>query len=357
RFGLHRITAGIDEVFAATNPDDQDAPRLAERLCRLPNVRIAVGLLFFGLGLLALVAPAMFFPDRTAALIATGLIPITTGALIQLVPTDRIDVRWLHALPAIVTIELIVAVAALGTDATAIMPAFALAGAASAFVVESRQDIALHLVATITALVVAAAVIGTTTVALATVGGIILMCWTAALTEMSWRSADEQADELGRLMRRDPLTDVGNRRLLSERLAHELPLHARTGEPLTVLVLDLNGFKQINDELGHAAGDALLRAVADVLTGSVRHRDTVVRHGGDEFCVLAPETGAGHAAALAAKVRAALASVEVNGGPLGCAIGVATFPQDGPDAGRLLEAADDRQRADKPDAALRVGPV
>ena len=68
--------------------------------------------------------------------------------------------------------------------------------------------------------------------------------------------------------------------------------HRRHGRPLSLIVIDLDGFKEVNDTLGHPVGDQLLRQVADSLAETVRDQDTVVRQGGDEFCVLAPETDA-----------------------------------------------------------------
>ena len=80
-------------------------------------------------------------------------------------------------------------------------------------------------------------------------------------------------------------------RLLRERLAYEIARHERHRRPLAVIVLDLDGFKSVNDRFGHAAGDEVLCALAEALTHTVREQDTIVRQGGDEFCVLAPETG------------------------------------------------------------------
>ena len=91
---------------------------------------------------------------------------------------------------------------------------------------------------------------------------------------------------------RDPLTDVGNYRLLHERLHYELHRHQRVNGQLAVLLIDLDRFKQVNERLGHAAGDDVLRRVALTLRGAVRQQDTVARQGGDEFAVLAPDTDA-----------------------------------------------------------------
>ncbi|MBJ7469923.1 MAG: GGDEF domain-containing protein, partial [Solirubrobacteraceae bacterium] len=105
-------------------------------------------------------------------------------------------------------------------------------------------------------------------------------CW--AVLSM----AEAQGEELDRLVRRDPLTGIGNLRLLRDRLEHAIERHGRIKQPFSIILLDLNGFKAINDELSHADGDAILRGVATALERAIESDQTVVRQGGDEFCVL-----------------------------------------------------------------------
>src|SRR5215212_4119252 len=118
---------------------------------------------------------------------------------------------------------------------------------------------------------------------------------------------ERERDALRRSALRDPLTGVCNRRGLDERMRYEVARHSRERRRFAVIAIDLDGFKRVNDRFGHAAGDDLLRDVAEALGGAVREQDTVARLGGDEFCVLAPETGRGGAQHLARKIGDAIA--------------------------------------------------
>ena len=140
---------------------------------------------------------------------------------------------------------------------------------------------------------------------------------------------------------RDPLTGVANRRALDERLGYEIARHLRQREAFAVVALDLDGFKAVNDRFGHDAGDELLCDAAAALVGAVRAQDTVVRLGGDEFCVLAPQTDAAHAEHLVERVHAALAGVTAGLSGLSASIGTAVFPTDGTTPEGLLAAADE----------------
>jgi diguanylate cyclase (GGDEF)-like protein len=98
-----------------------------------------------------------------------------------------------------------------------------------------------------------------------------------------------RAEEFHKLATLDSLTGLYNRRLAEQRLTGEVSRSQRYGHPLTVMMFDLNGFKQINDRYGHAAGDLVLRSFADQLSKAIRASDLAVRMGGDEFMVLLPE--------------------------------------------------------------------
>jgi len=143
----------------------------------------------------------------------------------------------------------------------------------------------------------------------------------------------------------DPLTGLANRRMLRSVAEHEIARHHRAGARFVVMMLDLNGFKQVNDRYGHHAGDQLLCDVAESLTRALRSQDTVARLGGDEFCVIAPETE--NPRALAEKVTEAVAHVTDGQESLTTSVGIAVFPEDGTGIERLLRTADDRLLAAK----------
>jgi diguanylate cyclase (GGDEF)-like protein len=105
-------------------------------------------------------------------------------------------------------------------------------------------------------------------------------------------------------------------------------------------MIDLDGFKLVNDRFGHHAGDELLRDVAASMREAVRDQDTVARLGGDEFCVLAPETGRAGGEYLADKVRAAVRGVTTGFDSLSASVGVAVYPDDGATPLAVLDAAD-----------------
>ena len=142
----------------------------------------------------------------------------------------------------------------------------------------------------------------------------------------------------------DSLTALPNRALLFDRFTHAAALARRHGTKLAILFLDLNDFKQINDALGHAAGDLVLKAVAAALAGAVRESDTVSRQGGDEFVLLLTDVAVQFdAAVMAEKILLALGApvaIGRNVVRVQASIGVSIFPDDGRDAGVLVDRAD-----------------
>lgn len=142
----------------------------------------------------------------------------------------------------------------------------------------------------------------------------------------------------------DPMTGLPNRRLLTERASVALTDGGRRGRSIALLFLDLDGFKAVNDQLGHAAGDRLLQLVASRFRGCIRDIDTLARIGGDEFAVLVAElTDETRAAEVAQRIIDAMREEFVFDGTrtkLGVSIGIAVHPFDGVDVKTMLQAAD-----------------
>ena len=166
----------------------------------------------------------------------------------------------------------------------------------------------------------------------------------AVLNSVS-RRLEHDRDAMEQAAFSDALTGLPNRRMLTAVADYEIARHRRARTRFVAVMLDLDGFKLVNDRYGHAAGDDMLRAVADALTGALRSQDTVARLGGDEFCVIAPETD--NPRALAEKINEAVGEAVRGYDSLHTSLGVAVFPDDGKDIDSLLEVADQRLLAAK----------
>jgi diguanylate cyclase (GGDEF)-like protein len=150
-------------------------------------------------------------------------------------------------------------------------------------------------------------------------------------------------DALWELARRDELTGVGNYRSLHERLAAEIARHRRHRREFALILLDLDGFKAINERLGHLEGDQLLAEVGAGLGDEVRAEDSVFRQGGDEFAVIVPETNAEEAEEVAVRLCGRVARRGFGSDekwPVSAACGIAMFPADGVTVDDLLGFAD-----------------
>jgi diguanylate cyclase (GGDEF)-like protein len=146
------------------------------------------------------------------------------------------------------------------------------------------------------------------------------------------------------LAQHDFLTELPNRMLLNDRLTQAMASADRHHTALAVLFVDVDRFKHINDSLGHAIGDHLLKSIAQRLVACLRSSDTVSRYGGDEFVVLLPEVAHSEDAALSArKILAALSSphrIEQQELHVTVSVGIGVYPDDGTDAETLLKNAD-----------------
>lgn len=158
-----------------------------------------------------------------------------------------------------------------------------------------------------------------------------------ALDRISLR---EKVGEFAQLSVTDPLTGLLNRRYLEERISEEINRSGRTGEPLSVLMLDVDEFKSYNDRFGHPAGDEALRIVGSVLRENLRGADVAVRYGGEEFSVLLPGANAEEAEAIAQRIRMHIERTEFPKRRVTVSIGVATRANEENAIDDLISAAD-----------------
>jgi diguanylate cyclase (GGDEF)-like protein len=149
-------------------------------------------------------------------------------------------------------------------------------------------------------------------------------------------------DKVRQLAYRDGLTGVFNRRYFESRLVEEITRAARYGGGVSLLMIDLDHFKKINDEFGHMLGDDVLRAVSAVFVRQLRKVDVVCRYGGEEFTVILPATQGASAASVADKLRRAVANAQFSEIPyaITVSIGVAEFPAHGITRDDIVGAAD-----------------
>lgn len=166
---------------------------------------------------------------------------------------------------------------------------------------------------------------------------------------MAWRKYRQDMrraeEELTHRSLHDPLTDLPNRTLFADRLSQSCARARRSGDPFAVIMMDLDRFKEINDSLGHAAGDAVLITIGKRLRGHLREVDTIARLGGDEFAVLLQNIDGDDAAlAVAVKLTEVIEQPIVHDGRLlyvGASMGVALCPELGFSPEALMEAADE----------------
>ena len=156
-----------------------------------------------------------------------------------------------------------------------------------------------------------------------------------------------EVGRLAQLSRTDPLTGLHNRRHLEEQLATAVSTARRHGHPLSVLFIDIDGFKEINDRLGYAAGDEVLRAVGERFRLAVRAEDIVGRWGGEEFVAMLPMTDLAGAVSVAERVRTSVASEPVGvagrDARVTISVGCAAGPED--PAAMILAAAQAMRQA------------
>ena len=171
------------------------------------------------------------------------------------------------------------------------------------------------------------------------------------------RSYSTHLEELGQRLRslayRDALTDLYNHRYFHEQLSHEVERANRYNRPVSIILMDLDHFKEVNDTFGHLMGDKLLTLIGQIINNHVRGSDIAARYGGDEFAIILPDTTAESAERTARKLAKAIGKGRSYAGtisgslPLSTSYGVATCPDEARSVTELLQLADDRLYAAK----------
>ncbi|HEX7475070.1 MAG TPA: diguanylate cyclase, partial [Dehalococcoidales bacterium] len=144
-----------------------------------------------------------------------------------------------------------------------------------------------------------------------------------------------------RLARVDGLTGLLNRRSLDETIPSEIGRHVRYGGVFSLIIMDIDSLKTVNDNYGHLAGDELLRQVGGVIKNVIRESDQAFRYGGDEFAILLPQTQIESAFKVAERIRQqAFARIEIGSIPTGMSLGISSWPMDGVSPNAIIAAAD-----------------
>jgi diguanylate cyclase (GGDEF)-like protein len=174
--------------------------------------------------------------------------------------------------------------------------------------------------------------------------------------DTAYKDLESTSAQLKEFSFKDEVTGLYNRRFFSIRLEEEVSRYRRFNHPVSVVLLDLDSFKAVNDELGHAAGDETLRAMADILLKQSRGINVICRYGGDEFAVLLVETSKSGARLYADRIRYVLSTwTFAHGRRITASFGIASLPEDvAPAADELIRAADEALYAAKRAGKNRV---
>lgn len=294
--------------------------------------------LFVGGGLGAIPADVLHRPAYPGTIYLLPSLAIISGLICWLL-ADRLGWRALHVIGVIATAEIALTV---GFAGPVFSVYFIFVAIFAAYVFRDRRAIAAHVLLTVTAAF--APVVYEPELAREHLVRWVVLAPSLILTSGSVAFLRERLAASERryrlLSERDPLTGVGNYRMLTERVPAEIERHRRGGRPLAVLSIDLDGFKAVNDNLGHQRGDRVLQEVGVALATTVRAGDYVVRQGGDEFAVVAVDTDRTKAFELSQRLSSAIESITVEGLPIRASIGMAVFPADGDGLEKLLATAD-----------------
>jgi diguanylate cyclase len=314
---------------AGSHPDSRTIGRVAGFLIALSAI----------VGFLAVVL--LTHRQVSTGFVVANMIGFSGGIVCVLLPWGSLSRKWLHVVAVFATIEIAVGIRLLGAYGDVASDYYVFVAVFVAYAFPTRWEVAMQvaLAALASALPLAYRSHWGPHMAANEVVAVLMLVVIASVVTLLREGLQRRQRELEDLAIRDPLTGVGNYRLLTERLDYEVARHRRTAATLTVMLLDLDGFKEINDSFGHLVGDKLLIEVAGAINSVLRSQDTLARQGGDEFSILAPGTDEEQARGLAVRVQQAV-SVATKGA-VTTSVGWVTFPTHAADAATLLRLADE----------------
>ena len=312
------------------------------------QVARAVSLLFLA-SAAVIVAITDAWPATEAAvftLLAAGTLLVVL--FMDLVPPSALG-RWRRpgeALGAVVFLALLTALT--GAASSPFVVGFFLVMAGTALSTEGRAPLAIALLSAASVALVGAVDAldgGLEPVALAWVGfTAVALILLADIATAAARAQRHARDEALRASRFDSLTGLYNRAFFFTTMEQEIRRSDRMGRDFTMLMLDLDDLKPVNDTFGHQWGDRLLKAVADTIRHTIRFTDAAARYGGDEFVILLPETDASGGYVVAEKLRRDIAALALRAGDRNvrssASLGMVTYPHDGATIEQLVSAAD-----------------
>jgi diguanylate cyclase (GGDEF)-like protein len=339
------IAAAAEPMTRPPPPVPDGDEQLAARREQTRLNWLLAAVLFAGGGIGAVLPDVLHDPTHPATVYLLPLLAFLSGVVCWLL-AGRAPRQWLHIIAVVASLEIALTVALADLSFATYYTFIAIY---VAYVFRDRRWIAAHI--GFAALLTFAPLIYSDESAREILIDSLILVPTLILAGVSvafLRERLESSEERYRdLSERDPLTGVGNYRMLTVRVPQELRRHRRYGHCLALFVIDLDDFKRINDSYGHQRGDAVLQDVGLALMAGVRDHDVVVRQGGDEFAIVAPETDRVAADQLGDRLAAAVGRISADGNPVGCSMGVARFPDDADTLEGLLAVADARLRSAK----------
>ena len=356
RRGPHSLDAvgsrSMEAAVVGGIPDDDAGDAAATGYDRV--VRIVSWIFLIAAATIVLVT-GLWPETQTAILILLAIAGLFVIVFHDILPADALGSSRFIVEGSVALSGAAVLVALTGGTTSPFFFTFPLIVAGAAFVVTPAETAGLTVVAALAymlAVIVgsAAGAIDSAAVAVVAVDlvALVLLVYVAMVIAREQRAARDAAIRLSTI---DPLTALYNRAFFFAAIEREMARSARSGRGFCLLMMDLDGLKDINDRLGHFHGDRVLRAVSEVIASGVRRIDTAARYGGDEFVVLLPETDPTGAFVLAEKIRLGVRAMPIElpgGGPRpSLSVGVVSYPGDGRTVDELMISADGAMYASK----------